>query len=366
MLNGNIAVVFGGVSNESEISVITGTMALNVLKKGGVNALPVYISMDGRFCCDERLADINEYSSGDFSRFANCVVADGGVYILKKGKKIKKFIPLRAAINCCHGGIGEGGGLCGLFGFAKIPLAGAGMYASSAFMDKSFTKLALKALDIPVLPYAEVRSSKDIPEAIEKIGFPLVVKPACLGSSIGVSVANDERELSAAVGVALAYDKKAVCEPYLKDKREINVAVCCIGGEAVVSDCEEAFSSDCLLTFDDKYTGGGKSQFPADLPPDMAESIKNMAKDVYLKTEMRGVARFDFLLSGENVYLSEVNTVPGSLAYYLNAKSFKEFFPVLVSLIEQAIADFEEAGKKRVIATGILRGIKKGGKGVKT
>ncbi|MCD7729624.1 MAG: ATP-grasp domain-containing protein [Clostridia bacterium] len=361
MLNGNIAVVFGGVSNENEISVITGTMALNVLKKGGYAALPMYISQDGKFYCDGRLADIRTFKTEDFSAFARCIVADGGIYILNKKGKIKKFLPLQAALNCCHGGMGEGGGLYGLFAVAGIPLAGAGLFSSSAFMDKYLTKTVLLSLNVPVLPYAVVRSLKDIPQAIKKIGFPIIVKPACLGSSIGVAVANDERQLTSIVGTALAYDKKAICEPYLKDRREINVAVYYSDGETVASKPEEAFPSDLLLTFDDKYSGGGKSQVPADLPADIAELITKTAKDVYLKTEMRGIARFDFLLSGKDVYLSEVNTVPGSLSYYLYAQSFGEFLPVLISLLGQSIADFIDLRRKKLIKTGILNAIPEGG-----
>ncbi|MCD8040498.1 MAG: ATP-grasp domain-containing protein [Clostridia bacterium] len=366
MLKGNIAVVFGGASNESEISVITGTMACNVLKKGGVDVLPVYITQKGEFFCGEELADVHGYSAFIAEEHTRCIVANGGIYTLNKKGKTKKFLPVYAALNCCHGGLGEGGGLCGLFGFNAIPLAGADMFASSAFMDKYHTKQLLAALNVPALPYAVVRSMGDIPQAIKAIGFPMVVKPACLGSSIGVSVAQDERQLNVAIGAALCYDKKAICEPYLQSRREINVAVYFSGDETVASDCEEVSSSDSFLTFDDKYAGGGSSRIPADLPQDMAQLIKNIAKKVYVECEMRGIARFDFLLDGDKIYLSEVNTVPGSMGYYLFSKNFGGFYPVLEGVIEQAVTDFADARRKKIITTGILNGIPhtaaKGGK----
>lgn len=134
-------------------------------------------------------------------------------------------------------------------------------------------------------------------------------------------------EYAAAIAGALCFDTKALCESYLFPRREINCAACCIGGNVVVSECEEAFASDGLLSFDDKYSGGGRSVIPADIPESTEGEVKEIVRRVYTSLDMRGIARFDFLLSGEKLHLSEVNTVPGSLAWYLFAKSFKKFYP---------------------------------------
>lgn len=357
MLLGNVAVVFGGQSNESEISVITGTMTANVLKSGGARVIPVYISAGGAFYCGEELADINVFKRGEELKSPRCIVEGGGLHIFGKRGKIKKFMPIYAAINCCHGGIGEGGGIGGLFASAGIPMAGGDIFGGSAFMDKYYTKILLKGLGVKTLPYFVAESVSDVPAAEKITGLPAIVKPARLGSSIGVARARSSGEYSFAVESALCYDKRALCEPYIADRREINCAAYYADGKVVVSECEEAFSSGGLLTFDDKYSGGGRSVIPADIPEQTAAEIKEITRSVYSSLGMRGISRFDYILSGGEIFLSEVNTVPGSMAWYLFAPSFKAFYPVLKAVIEQAVLDFRAEKGKLLLKTGILASV---------
>ena len=355
MLEHYIAVVFGGASNESEISVITGTMCANVLKSGGAAVIPVYISPSGAFYCGENLADIDVFRrSEELVSSSRCIVEGGGLHIFGWRGRIKKFIPVYAAINCCHGGLGEGGGVGGLFACAGIPMAGGDIFGGSAFLDKCHAKVVLEGLGVPVLPYFVARAEGDFPEAKKLTGLPAIIKPAKLGSSIGVAKAETDGEYAAAIAGALCFDTKALCESYLFPLREINCAACCIGGNVVVSECEEAFASDGLLSFDDKYSGGGRSVIPADIPESTEGEVKEIVRRVYTALDMRGIARFDFLLSGEKLHLSEVNTVPGSLAWYLFAKSFKKFYPFLSGVIEQAVSDFKKERGKLLLKTGIL------------
>ncbi len=353
MLNGKVAVVFGGASNECEISVITGTMAANVLKEGGADVLPVYISQGGEFFCGEGLADIAVFKAGREETFPRCIVADGGVYVRGKRGRVKSFVRLYAALNCCHGGIGEGGGLAGLFACAGIPMAG-GIFEGSAFIDKHLTKLVLKGLGVKTLPYAVCLSAKDVAAAAEITGLPAIIKPACLGSSIGVQRADDMGQYVEAVESALCYGDSALCEPYITDRREINCAVCLYGGRAHVSECEESLSGGGIFTFDDKYSGGNMSQIPADIPQETAQFIRAEAERIFCTLGMSGVVRFDFLLSRGEVFLSEVNTVPGSLGWYLFSRSFKEFYPVLEGMLLQAVEDNKNRRLKRLLKTGIL------------
>ena len=174
------------------------------------------------------------------------------------------------------------------------------------------------------------------------------------GSSIGVAVAEDRAKLAFAIEAGFAYDTVLIAEKYLADCREINCAACLIGGKVIVSECEEAFASEGLLSFDDKYSGGGRSVIPADIPKSTEGEVKDIVRRVYTALDMRGIARFDFLLSEEKLYLSEVNTVPGSLAWYLFAKSFKKFCPFLNGVIEQAVSDFKKEREKLLLKTGIL------------
>lgn len=351
----DVAVIFGGVSSENEVSVITGTMVCNVLKKGGKSVLPVYVDHGGKMLTGERLADVTAYSDTGRLKAESCAMANGG-FVLFKGGKPKKFVSCGCVINCCHGGDAEGGAVAGAALINQIPVASASLFESAAFMNKYYTKLALKALRVRVAKYAY---SGDIPGAMQKakgIKFPLIVKPVNLGSSIGIAKADDEAQLKQALETAFELDNGVLLEEYFAERRELNCAVYFAGGETVVSPCEEVSSAGEILSYDDKYSGGGSRKFPVD--DEFAKVAQSVAKSVYSQLNMRGIVRFDFIVSGGKVYLSEINTVPGSLSQYLLSKSYNDFYKVLCALIKQAKEDFDEKSNKRVISTGILNNIR--------
>ncbi|MDE5943784.1 MAG: ATP-grasp domain-containing protein [Clostridia bacterium] len=351
-----IAVIFGGVSNENEISVITGTMASNVLKSGGGQVVPLYLSQQGELYTGEGLLDINNFKDGGYEKSPKASITRGGVFELNKRGKVKRFIKVDVALNCCHGGLGEGGGVCGLFALCGIPLASAGMFESAAFMDKYFTKLVLGSLGVKVAPYVYFRSVNDALCA-EELGYPVIVKPAKLGSSIGIARADDRESLMQAVEAAFFYDDGVLVEKYFSDRREINCAAYFSDGKVITSECEEAFTKGDILSYDDKYAGGGKSQLPADIPAELSDKIRSLTAEVYSRLNMRGIVRFDYILCGNEVYLSEINTVPGSLSYYLLSNGFKDFYPVLQAVIVQALDDWQRAADKKVLCTGILNAL---------
>lgn len=352
-----IAVIFGGASNENEISIITGTMAANVLESGGDSVIPVYISQNSDIFAGQSHKNIAEFKADGYKKAPRAVVADGGIYILNTKNRVKKFIKVDAALNCCHGGAGEGGGVAGLCKIAKIPFASAGIFESAVFIDKYLTKLILKALEVKTAKYAYITSLQQIDKCPDIPGFPLVVKPVNLGSSIGVEKAANSEELKNAVECGLIYDSAVILEEYLENRREINCAAYFYNGEVITSECEEAVSGGDILSFEDKYAGGGKSVLPADLPADISGAIKQTTQAVYQKLNMRGIVRFDFILSGGEVYLSEINTVPGSLSYYLLSAGFKDFYRVLSRVLEQAKTDFDSEQSKKLIKTGILSNV---------
>lgn len=167
----------------------------------------------------------------------------------------------------------------------------------------------------------------------------------------------NREELETAVAAAFLYDDGVILEKYVEDRREINCAAYYSQGKVITSECEEAVTHGEILSFDDKYAGGGKSVLPADIPEAIALKIKKITANVYSRLNMRGIVRFDFLLGGDTVYLSEINTVPGSLSYYLLSSGFKEFYPVLQAVIVQAEEDFKNASTKTILKTGILNDI---------
>ncbi len=352
-----ILVIFGGASNENEISVITGTMAANVLKSGGDTVLPVYISQNGDIYADEQLAEVSNFKGKKYLSAPRAVIADGGAYILTKRGKIKRHIKADVALNCCHGGDGEGGAVSGLCAVAKIPLASAGIFESAVFMDKYLTKLILSPLGIKTAEYVYITSISQLNCPRNMPDFPVIVKPVSLGSSIGVQKAETREQLVEAVETALLYDSAVIVEKYLENRREINCAAYFADGAVITGECEEAFSNGDLLSFEDKYMGGGRSVLPADIPTDISDLIKNITEKVYSTLNMRGIVRFDFILCGNDVYLSEVNTVPGSLSYYILSKGFKDFYKVLSAVIAQAQTDFNAKHAKKLLTTGILENI---------
>ena len=353
----DVAVIFGGISSENEVSVITGTLVINVLKKGGKSVLPVYIDHSGVMRADEKLADISIYKEGGFKACPQCGFAVGGVVLFSSRGKPKTKLSVNCVLNCCHGGAGEGGAIAGLSELISLPFASAGLFESAAFMDKYYTKLVLQSLGVKLAKYAY---SRDITGAIagaKSIGYPVIVKPATLGSSIGITKCDDEFQLKAALEVAFGLDGAVLIEEYLSPRREINCAAYFSHDRVMTSPCEEAASAGDVLSYDDKYCGGGKRVFPAQLDEATAQSIRGETERVYAALNMRGIVRFDYIMCGGNVYLSEINTVPGSLSQYLLSDSYSSFNGVLCGIIEQAKADFAARRKKRIITTGILNNL---------
>ena len=358
--NYDVAVVFGGISNEHEVSIITGTMACNVLKKAGKSVLPVYITRGGEMRADEKLAEIGAYGGEKFDCYATASVCNGGLVLFNKRGKPKHVVTIGCALNCCHGGAGEGGGLAGLFELNNVPFASAGLFESAAFIDKYFTKLVLKSLGVKIAKYRYCRDVEGAIMGAQELGYPVIVKPCKLGSSIGIEKAEDEEGLKSALETAFALDDGVLIEEFLSPRREINCAAYFSSGEVVTSPCEEVFTSGDLLSYDDKYTGGGSRNFPADLPKRTEAHIRSETERIYRALSFRGIVRFDYIIRGKDVFVSEINTVPGSLSQYLLSDSFLSFGGVLLSLIMQAKEDFAHGRGKLKVTTGILNNIPSG------
>lgn len=353
----DFAVVFGGISNEHEVSVITGTMACNVLKKAGKSVLPVYINRLGEMTAGEEGADISIYRQGSSVRLNGACVCGGGMVLFDKKGRPKRKVNVGCALNCCHGGLGEGGGIAGAFLSCNIPFASAGLFGSAAFMDKFYTKLILQGLGVNVAKYGYSRDTAGAIAAAEELGYPVIVKPVKLGSSVGVAKAENEEELLSALETAFLLDDGVLIEEYISPRREVNCAAYFADGQVITSPCEEVFTHGDVLSYDDKYREGGGRKCPAELPDGMAEFIRGETARVYSALNMRGIVRFDYIIRGEDALVSEINTVPGSLSQYLLSGSYASFAEVLEQVAEQARADAAELNKKLVIETGILNNL---------
>ncbi len=354
----DVAVTFGGISGENEVSVITGAMVCNVLKKGGMGVLPVYIDRDGTVYCGEELADVTAYRTDGYKKCAKCAMSRGGFVLFSRRGAPKRKVDAGCIVNCCHGGAYEGGAVAGAAEFNCIPFASARIFESAAFMDKYYTKLVLQSLGVKIADYCYSRSSAEAVEWVGKRGYPVIVKPATLGSSIGIAKADDIGKLKEALAVAFELDDGVLIEDYLSPRREINCAAYMADGKVVSSPLEEVSSQGAVLSYDDKYSGGGQRVFPAELDKEQAESIRKTTEYVYFSLNMRGIVRFDYIICGGEAYLSEINTVPGSLSHYLISDGYGDFFKKLCAVIAQAKADFAERGAKKIIKTGILNDVK--------
>ncbi len=361
-----IAVFFGGESVEHDVSVITGVTMLNSIDKTRYQTIPVYVDKDGKFFTGDVLYDLDGYKKLDCNRLKRVTLlpSDNGLYQINKSK-LKKISSLSAIVNCMHGGCGEDGSIVGLFNVSKIPVCSSGITASSVSMDKAFTKIVLKGLNVKHLPAVKINSVYDLHKRENELSeFPLIVKPNLLGSSIGITKAENRSQLINGVLLALKYNDSAIIEPCLENFMEINCAVYKdYNGKIVVSECERPITDRDILDFNDKYKKGER-EFPAKVDKRITDKIKRITQKVYEACNFFGIIRIDYMVKDNQVYLNEINSVPGSLAYYLFSNTLKDFSLILTDLIEKAIKDNEKNKTSvKTFNSGILNGF--GAKGNK-
>lgn len=323
-----IAVIFGGRSCEHDVSIVTGVMTLNAL---GKKATGIYIDGKGDFYIGDRFDEIKTFEkfSAKGCKRVHFMPNDSGLYD-DRGRRIKTA---EAIVNCCHGAYGEDGCLQGLLEMSGIPYTGGGVLASAVGMDKVIMKRLFQASGLPCVKYMEVKADEFFDETYafaetlkKDFAFPLIVKPVNLGSSIGIKVAHSFEELFGGMRAAFAFDNRVIVEQALEDFIEVNCAAigeCDKGVE--VSQTEQPIGWTEFLSYEDKYLGGGKGKeetkrrMPADIDEKLTERIKELTAAAFKAVRCDGVARVDFLIKDGEIYVNEINTVPGSLAYYLFA-----------------------------------------------
>lgn len=356
----NLAVMFGGKSFEHDISVITGVQLLSHANLPNYNVEPIYVSKDGKWFVGDELFDLDNFANG-FKMLKEVTLSPSSKSLyLVRGKKLKRYKDIDTAILCFHGGLGEGGGISALLEQASIPYTSADMTASAVCLDKAIFKYLMKGLDVPHID-GEVVFEKDflldnkkVTSALSGLGYPLIIKPSRLGSSIGIEVAKDEGELHKKLSKAFAFDKKVLVEKFVDVKKEVNIAIVSNKGEIIFSNTEEPCASSEILSFDDKYreNSGGfetiKRIMPAKISKSVEDEIKDIAGKVYKKLDLFGVVRFDFIIDkNDNLYINEVNTIPGSMANYLFDKEKLPYEVLIEMLVSNATKRAVENGKKQ-------------------
>ena len=363
-----IGVIFGGESCEAEVSVITGIMALNLIDKENFLPLPIYCAKNGRFYTGDILYDTDFYKNPNLNLLEEIIFLSGGAYFIKGGLKLLAKVAL--VINCLHGGFGEDGSIVGYFNVAKIPMLSSPIFAQSVSFDKIKTKLFLQGLGVKTVDYAVVLSSESVSQSakkcVQKLGLPLIIKPSTLGSSIGILVARTEEEVAIALINAFKYCDGALVEKFLENATEINCAVYKINDKIITSPCERPLSHNQMLTFEDKYYGGER-EFPAKISKALSDEIRQTTTKIYEGLFASGIVRMDYLVVNQTVYLNEVNSIPGSLSYYLLSDNITQFKSLLKSLIEESFKEFNKQNSFiKTFDSNILSGsFGKGGKGAK-
>lgn len=343
-----ILVFFGGKSVEHDISVITGVLTLNSIDKSLFEPIAVYVDKQGNFLYGKELFDIGFYKKNNFKKLKKVTFlsGDNNLYSVSKNR-IKKLFPISCAISCLHGLNGEDGSIIGLLKTTTIPYASPDLYASSFSIDKDYTKQVLSGINVDKVPYVRIfrnayfEKKDTIIKMIEKkFAYPVIIKPACLGSSIGISVAKSKEELKKGLELAFLYDDKVIIEKLLKNIKEINCAAYKSNDKIVISNCEEPIKSQDILSFSDKYLGykgGNLKDKKLDVDAITESKIKAITEKIYRKCDFIGVIRIDFILSENKIYVNEINSVPGSLAYYLFTDTIKGFKDMLSEIINEGI-----------------------------
>ena len=358
----HLVVAFGGVSPEHEVSVLTAMQVMSTLLGSKYNILPLYISKSGQWLTGDILKDLEQYGDLDslIQQSSPCYFNRDqlGRVVLEYAKKglfskpIQK--PIYAIVVSFHGGAGENGSFQGICEQYNLPYTGSGVLASSLGMNKVKAKQLCEANHIPVTSslnfYEEDWDCHNdtILKEVEQLGYPVIVKPSSLGSSIGVKKVENQSALIRAVETAFRYDTQILIEEAVTPLIEINCAVLGTPESSISSVCERPLGSNEALSFADKYQRGGAAEkgmasadrvIPADISEELSQNIRALSKQIFRIFQATGVARIDYLVQKDTqkVYFNEINTIPGSFSYYLWEYSKLNFNDLLDQLIETAI-----------------------------
>ena len=351
----NIGVVFGGRSVENEISVITAIQAMEAVDTDKYDVTPIYISKQGRWYTGEALRHSENYKHMD-QLFASCeevymrpVYGDNRLYKVRRkpfcsdvAAEIDVILPALHGTNC------EDGSVQGAFEMTGIPYAGCNVLASANGMDKITMKMILAQSGIPVVDYVWLtdkewydRQQQVIDRVEGKLNYPVIVKPADSGSSVGIEAVHDREHLIEAIENATAYSKRIIVEHLVEQLREINCSVLGDYYECEASVCEAPVRSGEILSYQDKYLGGGKGG-------SKRGGAKSQGMGSFKTLGCDGVARIDFMIDETTgkVYVNEINTIPGSLSFYLWEASGVSFDRLIDRLVDIALRRSREASFK--------------------
>lgn len=366
-----VGVIFGGESVEHEVSVISALQAIEFMNKDKYDVVPIYISKDRVWYTGEDLFKIDSYKDIESLKKSCKEVTlcklNGEFSLINTKGLIKKILEkIDIAFPIVHGQNVEDGTLAGYLDTVGIPYVGSGELGASLGQDKVVIKQILNSVNIPVVDYVwfydvEFENDKDkYLNLIKEMGYPVVVKPASLGSSVGINFVKNEKTIEDAINEAIEYDKKIIVERAVDNLIEVNCSV--VGNYSIqeTSLIEEVMSKNSILTYEDKYVGESKSKgsskgmvntsrrIPANISKKLTKDIEETSKEVFKTLNLSGVCRIDYLIDSKTnkYYVNEPNTIPGSLSFYLWEPKGKKYTELLDDLITMAIKDYKNKLKK--------------------
>ncbi|MEF2619982.1 MAG: D-alanine--D-alanine ligase family protein [Clostridia bacterium] len=381
-----VGVFFGGKSVEHEVSIITAIQAIENMDKDKYDIVPIYITKDNKMYCGDLIGNISNYKDIDnlLKNSIQIILAqkDNKVVLLRCDKKIYQndvYDYIDIAFPIVHGTNVEDGTLQGFLKMFNLPYVGCDVISSSVGMDKYVCKCVLKDNDIPILE-CKCISAKDynedsdntIKEIETKFSYPVIVKPINLGSSVGIKIAKNQEELKDAIENAFAYSRKVLVERAIKNLKEINCSVVGDYEFAKASECEEPVKTDEILSYKDKYISGGKKtgamksmnasvlRLPANIDKNVKERIQELALKTFDVLGCSGVIRIDFMIDNDTneIFVNEVNTIPGSLSFHLWKATDLNYTKLLDELIDLALKrNREEKNITYSFDSNILSGV---------
>lgn len=366
----NTAVFFGGESVEHEVSIISAHQAIAALDTERYNVIPVYVAKNRKLYVGEALNDIANFRNLntliDSCTQVTIVLEDNQVVIKPVKTSLfsrKDLGTIDVAIPVMHGTNGEDGTIQGFFEMLKLPYAGCDLYGAAVGQDKVLQKHILADNDLPITNWfwcygTDIDDDRQaVLRKVHKLIYPVILKPARTGSSVGISIAHNDEEYLECFEEARRYDEKIITEKVVKPMIELNCSVLGDGADARASVIEQvgSVSGDELLSYKDKYQGGGKGSkssssksagmastariVPAPISKEQTEYIQSLALKTFRVLGSAGVCRIDFMMDAETktVYVNEINTIPGSLAFYLWKEEGMSFTQLMDALVQQAL-----------------------------
>lgn len=359
-----IGLFFGGRSVEHEVSVITALQAYENLDKNKYEVVPVYVSKAGDFYTSSKFLDLKNFKDVD-----SLILQATKITFVKNGIQtlgfFPKFIALDLALPLFHGSFGEDGSFQGLLEMMQIPYIGFSVAGSAIGMDKTLSKQVFQNLGLPIGKYVAIRREEK-PD-IKDLKFPVIVKPASVGSSIGVNKVTNPDDLEFYIEVAGTYSEKIIIEEAFENAIEVNCAA--LGyQEPIASLCEQPLPSSAILSFTDKYTKSSMASMQRKIPAPISQRLTKQIQETTLKIfkvlDGCGVARVDFFVDqkSEKFWVNEINTIPGSLSYYLFKPLKISYTKLLDILIDTALERAEDQKKLTyVFESGLLSQMSKSG-----